>query len=167
MKLQDLVDSINVMRSPRRLLVLSESIKRRMETLKVSTSNTDPVGHYAEWLTQKVFGGERSHSASQAGHDLIDCNGRKIQVKGRVMRKENKKRGARINEKNYGAFDYLVVVVFDFETYKITKVIGMSHDVFFDEVGRESSDFSTYSVFSDDLNKEGVDDLTKEFQKFE
>jgi ABC-type molybdate transport system substrate-binding protein len=95
-------------------------IKRRLtdEDLGVANSLTDPVGQYAEYLAQKVYGGKRTNNGT-AGHDLIDRNKRKIEVKGRVKKHDNYKPKTYINDSNVsgGNFDYLVYVVFnnDFE----------------------------------------------------
>lgn len=164
-RMKEKINAIKSMRSPRRLLVLLGEIKTRLKEIFDISSSTDPVGHYAEWLTLQVFGGKLADSASQSGYDLIDSCDRKIQVKGRVLYNPQRPRGARVREDNMGKFDYLVLVVFDSETYRVRSVLGMTHDVFVN-VCRRSDDFSRRSISSDEifLTAPGVDNLTDKFR---
>lgn len=53
-------------------------------------------------------------NARTAGHDLIDCEGNKVQVKGRVIPDKKSHRVPSINKSSTGRhWDYVVLVLFD------------------------------------------------------
>ena len=107
-------------------------IKKRLtdEDLGVANSLTDPVGQYAEYLTQKVYGGKRTNNGT-AGHDLIDRKKRKIEVKGRVKKHDNYKPKTYINDSNVSGknFDYLVYIVFD-NDFEVEYAFGITRSNF-------------------------------------
>lgn len=168
--MEEAISKINRTKSPRKLLMLSELIKQRLQTLLGHDSNTEPVGHYGEWLTVKVrtklgFVCKTADSSTQAGYDLEDSELGKIQVKSRVERKGIPKTYIRDLE-----FNYLIYIVFS-EDFKVKRVFGMSVKTFqkvATKVEHENSQpkwlfRSTEEVF----NEEGVDDLTNAFSKVE
>lgn len=168
---REMLDTIDAMRSPRKLLLLSERIKDRLKDRMGHVSSTDPVGHYAEWLTGKVFECTRPNSETQAGYDLIDSQGKKIQVKGRVGRDGHKIPKTYIRDVNLEKFDYLVYMVFKPEDYKVDRVFGMTTEVFC-RVGAKVNHKNSVSKWTFRSNEklfmeEGVDDLTKLFRDAE
>ncbi len=128
------------------------------------------MSHYAEWLTQRVFGGELAVHSNPA-YDLLDKRNRRIQVKARVSRiakgqagivERRSSRGLSVKTDNIGDFDYLVLVVFLPETFDVALALGVPNDIF-RKIGKKSGDGVRRRLPSGESirNIEGVDDLTR------
>lgn len=124
------IDSIHRMRSPKKLLQAYGAIKDRLEHLGVSTNQTDPVGQYAEYLVAQLYEAHKTTNCT-AGCDLITHDNWKVEVKGRVSRRDGYKPKTYIKNSNVsgGSFEYLVYIVFD-TNYDIQRAYGMTIDAF-------------------------------------
>ncbi len=148
MSFKSLTDEISRLRSPKRLLMLSEQVKHRLHDAGIGRGSwSDPMSHYAEWLTQRVFGGELAVHSNPA-YDLLDRRNRRIQVKARVSRiakgqagivERRSSRGLSVKTDNIGDFDYLVLVVFLPETFDVALALGVPNDIF-RKIGKKSGD---------------------------
>lgn len=129
--MSDVIDKIQRMRSPTKLLRIYAAVKGRLEALDVSSSRTDPVGHYAEFLVKEHYGGRRTSNGTP-GHDVVTDEGLRIEVKGRVARNESYVPKTYINDSNVGGgnFDLLVYIVFDPEDYSVLRAYEIPLDVF-------------------------------------
>lgn len=125
-----IVESINRLRSPKKLLQVYEAVKNRLYELEISTNHTDPVGQYAEYLVSKLYDAKKTTNAT-AGCDLISHDNKRIEVKGRVSRKDGYVPKTTFRESNVidETFDYLVYVVFD-PDYNVKMAFGMTIDTF-------------------------------------
>lgn len=52
-----------------------------LATLGLSASNRDPLAEFSEQLVHALLGGLLAQSRVQAGHDLVQVDGRKVQVR--------------------------------------------------------------------------------------
>jgi hypothetical protein len=52
-----------------------------LATLGLSASNRDPLAEFSEQLVHALLGGVLARSRVQAGHDLVQVDGRKVQVR--------------------------------------------------------------------------------------
>lgn len=174
--MKEVVEKINRMRSPRKLLVLSEEIKNRVKALIGHASSTESVGHYAEWLTvqfriKQGFECMRTDLETQAGHDLEDSQLKRIQVKARVEREGHKEPKTYIRDVNIEKFDYLIYIVFKPDDYKVKRVFGMKTKVFC-EVAKKVEHKNSVSKWSfhsklDLFDVKGVENLTPLFRDAE
>jgi hypothetical protein len=55
--------------------------KALLATLGLSASNRDPLAEFGEQLVHDLLGGVLAQSRAQAGHDLVQVDGRKVQVR--------------------------------------------------------------------------------------
>lgn len=152
------------------LLCAFLEIKKRLmdEDLGVANSLTDPVGQYAEYLTLKVYGGERTSNGT-AGHDIIDRRGRKIEVKGRIKKHESYKPKTYINDSNVSGkkFDYLVYIVFS-NHFEIEYAFGVERSNFkkvFKKVeNRNNPPKWVVKAREELLENPQIEDITKTFR---
>jgi hypothetical protein len=162
--MSEIIDSIHRMRSPKKLLQTFEAIKIRLEHLGVSSNQTDPVGQYAEYLVSKLYSANKTTNGT-AGCDLLTPEGFKVEVKGRVSRKEGYIPKTDIKDSNVsgGHFDYLVYIVFDAD-YNIERAYGMTVNTF-----KDVSDYVEHNnsapkwIFKakpELLSHQDIDDLT-------
>ncbi|MCE8025713.1 DUF6998 domain-containing protein [Billgrantia aerodenitrificans] len=167
--MSDLIDAIHRLRSPRKLLQVAEAAKQRMADLGFSSGATDLVGQYAELLVQTHFGARRSANCT-AGCDLVTNNGLKIEVKGRVARRDGyvPRTDIRSTTVDGHQFDYLVYVVFR-RDYRIERAYGIPIHVFKKVASLVQHNNSLpkwrFRATVDLLAAPGVDDLTEDLQK--
>ncbi|WP_286339103.1 hypothetical protein [Ferrimonas sp. YFM] len=112
----------------KKLLKLQSTVIEELKRRKVVRTKNNPVGDYAEWLVAKNLGLELAKNSS-AGHDGVDSDGTKIQIKGRRITSDNHSRqlGAirRYADKD---FDQLIAVIFD-EDYEVIDAVQIPHEV--------------------------------------
>ena len=79
-----------------------------------SCGRTDaPSGQYAEWLAQRALGGVLAPNSVKS-YDLTTDDGRRVQVKARVIRDPSNKRGERqLSPFRSFDFDDALIILFD------------------------------------------------------
>lgn len=163
--MSSIIESIHRMRSPKKLLQTFEAIKIRLKDLNISSNSTDPVGQYAEYLVSKLYDAEKTKNGT-AGCDLITHDNCKVEVKGRVSRKEGYIPKTYINDTNVTGehFDYLVYVVFTTD-YDIERAYGMTINTFkkVSEYVKHNNSAPKWKFKAslDLLEHEDIDNLTK------
>jgi hypothetical protein len=88
----------------------------------VRTSNA-PLGDYAEYLTQQVYGGELAANSVRS-YDLIDPDGRRIQVKARTWTPTTRASSVFSVFRSFD-FDVAVLLVFSQKTYELLWAVEM------------------------------------------
>lgn len=99
-----------------RLLGLYRAILRALRERGVTRTDNAPTGDYAEYLTAAAYGGQLS-DPSQRGWDVRAGDGRRLQVKGRVNRRQ-------LGVIRSFDFDALIVVLFD-NDYRIEHAVEL------------------------------------------
>lgn len=94
----------------------------------VVRTRNNPVGDYTEWLVARALGLTLSANAA-SGHDAMDADGLRFQIKGRRISRTNQSRQLGVI-RNYaqGEFDYLAGVIFD-ENYQVIEALLVPHAV--------------------------------------
>lgn len=96
---------------------------RRREVVRTSNS---PVGDYAELLFSTAFGWNLENN-SAAGHDAVDAEGVRYQIKSRRLARPNASRQlSALRGLPDGKFDYLAAVLFD-GAYRVQKAVILPH----------------------------------------
>lgn len=114
--------------SVKELLNLHSSIIDELKHRKIVRTKNNPIGDYTEWLVAKALGLELATNSS-AGHDGVDSEGIKVQIKGRRITPENKSRQlSAIRKLDDKDFDQLAAVIFD-ENYEIIDAVLIPHEV--------------------------------------
>ncbi|MFD4421403.1 hypothetical protein ACFWN7_07855 [Agromyces sp. NPDC058484] len=88
----------------------------------VRTSNA-PLGDYAEYLTQQVYGGELAANSVRS-YDLIDAEGRRVQVKARTLAPTTSPSSVFSVFRSFD-FDVAVLLVFSQKTYELHWAVEM------------------------------------------
>jgi len=164
-----IISQIRKCNDAQELLCGSLEIKKQLIDIGVASNLTDPVGNYAEYLVLQAFGGEKTGNGT-AGCDLIDRNGRKIEVKGRVKKHSTYKPKTYINDSNVSnkKFDYLVYIVFD-NDFNIEYAFGVTNNNFkklADYVEHKNSPPKwKIKVKEEILKDKRIDDLTQKILK--
>jgi hypothetical protein len=96
---------------PRELLATYESILAELRRRNVVRTNDAPAGQYAEWLAQRVFGGELANNSVKS-YDLLTTSFGKVQVKARVLRKGSAAERQLSPFRSF-EFDHALVILFD------------------------------------------------------
>lgn len=73
--------------------------------------------------------------AGKAGHDLIDCNGKRVQVKGRVLGENIQRVGAIEPNTTQKPWDYVLLVILD-EQYNVISIYKAEEDNIENEINR-------------------------------
>lgn len=109
-----------------------------LATLGLSASNRDPLAEFSEQLVHALLGGVLAQSRVQAGHDLVQVDGRKVQVRYLA----NPTSGPWVNEHRvhripgvelyalvlFEAFDVVGVVVFGLDRLaEVCAALGKRH----------------------------------------
>lgn len=79
--------------SPLDLLRAYESILVELRERRIMRTNDAPLGQWAEWLAHRVLGGTLERNSSKSS-DLVTPQGRRVQVKSRLIR-DSKQKGQR------------------------------------------------------------------------
>jgi hypothetical protein len=107
------------------LLVLERAILAELKTREIIRSNNAPAGDYAEYLVMRATGGELAPKA-QKSWDVLTPDGSRLQVKCRVLTKENRSR--QLSPIRSWEFDCLMIVLFD-GTFSVTAAAGLDPSV--------------------------------------
>ncbi len=83
----------------------------------VCRTGNAPLGDYAEYLAQSVYGGELAANSAKS-YDLIDAAGRRVQVKARTVSPQTSPSSVFSVFRTFD-FDVAVFLVFDQATYEL------------------------------------------------
>jgi hypothetical protein len=141
------------------LFALYGGILRELLARKIVRTANAPAGDYAEYLVAAALQGELVTS-SEKGHD-VSANGRRIQVKSRVVASQKSPGQRQLGVIRTFGFDDLAIVLFaaDYSVWKAVLVPG--------EFARQRSTYRKYVngnvLFATDalLADAGVTDLTE------
>jgi len=114
-KLQDM--------NEQRLLKLYSELMEELRNRELIRTSNNPVADYAEKIAVDYMGLTRL-GKEERGHDAVDRNKRRYQIKGRRITKHNSSRQLSvIRDLDEKLFDYLVAIIFneDFSVNEIWK----------------------------------------------
>lgn len=117
------------------LMIFNSEIMNELKSRDVIRTKNNPIADYCEWLVSKKFGWELQNS-SNAGYDVIDNNGLRVQIKCRTLQNGKGSRQLGVIRKLDGdTFDYLIAILFDekievVNAYKISKKLIKDHSRF-------------------------------------
>jgi len=98
---------------PRDLLAGYEVLLRELRRREVVRTNDAPSGQYAEWLAHRAFGGVLAPNSVKS-YDLTTEDGRRLQVKARVVRDPSRRSGERqLSPFRSFDFDEALILLFD------------------------------------------------------
>ena len=100
--------------TPREILATYEVLRDELRRRNVVRTNDAPAGQYAEWLAHRALGG-MLEANSVKSHDLVTRDGRKIQVKSRVLRSPSKASERQLSPFRSFEFTEALVILFDRE----------------------------------------------------
>jgi hypothetical protein len=110
------------------LLQLHTKVQDELRCRKVLRSANGPTGDYGELLFSRAFGW-KLESNSSSGHDAVDQNGLRYQIKCRRITKENSSpQLSDIRKLNDHPFDYLAGVILD-KDFRVTRAALVPFDV--------------------------------------
>jgi hypothetical protein len=117
--------------SVKELLQFHHAVLEELKNRKICRTKNNPVSDYAEWLVSTMMGLQLTANSNH-GHDAIDSEQKRYQIKCRRVTPDNKSRqlGVIRNLENK-AFDVLIVVIFNHE-YTIDCAVMMPHEVIAD-----------------------------------
>ncbi len=146
------------------LLIFNSSIMKELKARDVIRTKNNPIADYCEWLVSQKYGWKLQRS-SNAGFDVLDDDGQKVQIKCRTI--ENG-RGTRqlgvIRNIDRDTFDYLIALLFDenvevVKAYKISKHLIKKYSRF-----SEHQNGHILSLKGDLLDDPKLEDLTEELK---
>ena len=148
------------------LLRAHSNIIEELKQRGVLRTNNSPAGDYAEWLVAKFFDGELL-SMSAKGVDVVTRDGRKIQVKARVVDK-NSKKAIQSSAIRDWEFTDLVVVIFDRSDYLVSKAFSAPMEEVKKLVSFAKHDNKNFISDLRSLDKnDNVRDITEELSNFQ
>lgn len=103
--------------STRELLAQYAAILVELRDRAVIRTRNAPLGDYAEYLTQRTFGGELLPNSGKS-YDLLDADGQRLQVKARTVG-EGVRGSAKFSAFRSFDFDSAVFIAFDLGTYEV------------------------------------------------
>ena len=109
------------------LLVTHESILAELRRRGVVRTNDAPLGQWAEGLAHRKLGGTLEPN-SKKGFDLVTLEGRKIQVKARLVRDVKKRSERLLSVFRSFDFDDCLVLLFD-QKYEVRNAVLLSAKV--------------------------------------
>jgi hypothetical protein len=102
------------------------AILRELHARGVVRSYNNPVGDMAEWLGAKAFG-LTLETNSAKGHDAVDKNGKRYQIKSRRLTAKNPSTQLGVmRDLSDGHFDYLLAVYFN-EEFEVAAAYLVEH----------------------------------------
>jgi hypothetical protein len=110
----------------RELLATHEAVLTELRSRDVVRTNDAPAGQYAEWLAQRVFGGELAPN-SEKSYDLTTTEGVRLQVKCRVVRRDDAGERQLSPFRSFG-FDQALIVLFG-PGYTVRRAVLLSAEV--------------------------------------
>lgn len=126
----------------------------------VRTSNA-PLGDYAEYLTQQVYGGELAANSVRS-YDLIDTEGRRVQVKARTWASTTSASSVFSVFRSFD-FDVAVLLVFSQKTYEMLWAVEMEPAAI-EQAARWSSHVNGHLLRVPLARRHGVD-VTERFDQ--
>lgn len=126
----------------------------------IRTANA-PVGDYAEYLAQRVYGGTLENNSVKS-HDLLSATSQRIQVKARAVGKANK-RTTKFSTFRSFQFDLACLLLFDARTYDLIWARELSPDVV-RSLARHSDHVNGDHLTRTVVEREGKD-VTLKFKK--
>ena len=140
-------DDVLKVAAPRELLAAYESILGELHRRGVVRTNDAPLGQWAEGLAHRKLGGTLEPN-SKKGFDLVTPEGRKIQVKARLVRDVKKRSERLLSVFRSFDFDDCLVLLFN-EKYEVSKAVLLSaKDV--EEQARRSKHVNGWLLFATD-----------------
>lgn len=122
------------------LMIYNSKIMNELKTREIIRTKNNPIADYCEWLVAKKFGWELQNS-SNAGFDVIDSDGLRVQIKCRTLEKGKGTRQLGVIRKlDNDTFDYLIALLFD-ESIEVVHGYKISKDL-----------IKQYSKFSEHQN---------------
>lgn len=142
------------------LLVTHESILAELHRRGVVRTNDAPLGQWAEGLAHRKLGGTLEPN-SKKGFDLVTPEGRKIQVKARLVRDVKKRSERLLSVFRSFDFDDCLVLLFN-EKYEVSKAVLLSaKDV--EEQARRSKHVNGWLLFATDAVLQRGKDVKDQF----
>lgn len=126
----------------------------------VRTSNA-PLGDYAEYLTQQVYGGDLAANSVRS-YDLIDSEGRRVQVKARTWAPTTSPSSVFSVFRSFD-FDVAVLLVFSQKTYELLWAVEMAPAAI-ERAARWSSHVNGHRLRVPLARRDGVD-VTQRFDR--
>jgi hypothetical protein len=130
----------------------------------VTRSSNNPTGDLAEYLFCKAFGWTQAGN-SHAKIDAVSSDGKRYQIKGRRLTRQNKSRQlSAIRDLHGEHFDFLAGVLFN-EDYTVLRAALIPHKVAIERAKFVEHTNSHKFMLRDDIwSADGVTDVTKELQ---
>lgn len=119
-----LTDDVLRAAEPCELLAASESILAELHRRKLVRTNDAPLGQWAEGLAHRKLGGTLAPN-SKKGFDLVTPDGRKVQVKARLVRDEKKRSERLLSVFRSFDFDDCLVLLFN-KKYEVRNAVLLS-----------------------------------------
>ena len=102
--------------------------RRQLVEMGVLRTRGAPMGDYAEWLMEELFGLKRAPISNQKGWDAKDENERRYQIKARPRIRS----GLSWDHNTLPDFDYLLAMVINEKTYDLLLLLCVSYEDFCD-----------------------------------
>jgi hypothetical protein len=113
---------------PRQLLSLQSSALDELRRRNIVRTNNAPAGDYAELLFAMAFGWSLAGN-SASGHDALDSDNRRYQIKCRRLARNNASRQlSALRKLEETPFDFLAAVLFGTE-FEVLKAVIIPHSV--------------------------------------
>jgi len=103
--------------STQELLAQYAAILSELRAREVIRTRNAPLGDFAEYLTQRAFGGTLLPNSGKS-YDLLDVKGRRLQVKARTVG-NGVRPSAKFSAFRSFDFDSAVFIAFDLDTYEV------------------------------------------------
>lgn len=107
------------------LMIFNSEIMKELKCRSIIRTKNNPIADYCEWLVAKKFGWQLQNN-SNAGFDVIDSDGLRVQIKCRTL---DNGQGTRqlgvIRNLDSDTFDYLIAILFD-EKINVVKACKIS-----------------------------------------
>jgi hypothetical protein len=103
--------------STQELLAQYAAILVELKDREVIRTRSAPLGDYAEYLTQRAFGGELQPNSGKS-YDLLDAEGKRLQVKARTIG-HGVRGSAKFSAFRSFDFDRTVFIAFDLGSYEV------------------------------------------------
>ena len=146
------------------LLTCFADVLDELKVRGVVRTRNNPVADYAEWLVSQRMGFTIS-TGNTKGHDAVDSEGRRYQIKGRRLDATHTSRQlSPIRNLDNAEFDFLIAVLFDrdfkvIEAYQIPHAVIGAHARFSSHVNGH-----ILSARGGILEAPAVEDITKSLQ---
>lgn len=113
--------------TPRDLLVAYEEILIELRRREIVRTNDVPLGQWAEWCAHQVLHRELARNSSKS-HDLVTPDGRRVQIRARLVR-ELKRKGERLLSV-FRSFDFEDCLILLFAPdYTVRRTVLLSVEV--------------------------------------